>query len=104
LLRIAVLLLGGIMLSAAALCALAGCRLTATIPLAVWGAIFAGGPLIERWRYRPLAEGDPGRGWQATSERFVDPETGRLVTVFLNPETGERCYVAGNERCSAGRR
>jgi hypothetical protein len=97
LLRIALLLLGGIMLAAAALCALSGCRHAATIPLAVWGAIFAGGVLIERWRYRPLAEGHPGRGWQATPERFVDPETGRLVTVFLNPETGERRYVAGNE-------
>ena len=85
------------MVSAAALCALAGCRLAATIPLAVWGAIFAGGVLIERWRYRSLAEGNPGRGWQVTPERFVDPETGRLVTVFLNPETGERRYVAGDE-------
>jgi hypothetical protein len=97
LLRIALLLLGGIMLAAAALCALAGCRLAAIIPLVVWGAIFAGGVLFERWRYRPLADGHPGRGWQATPERFVDPETGRLVTVFLNPATGERRYVAGDE-------
>jgi hypothetical protein len=55
LLRVALLLLGGIMLTAAALCALAGCRLAGTIPLAVWGAIFAGGVLIERWRYKRLA-------------------------------------------------
>jgi hypothetical protein len=102
LLRIALLLLGGIMLAAAGLCALAGCRLAATIPLAVWGTIFAGGVLIERWRYRPLAEGQPGRRWQVTQERFVDPETGRLVTVFLKPETGERRYVAGEERRPGG--
>ena len=101
-LRIALLLLGGIMLAGAVLCALAGCRLAAIIPLAVWGAIFAGGVLIERWRYRPLADGHPGRGWQATPERFVDPETGRLVTVFLKPETGERRYVAGDERLPGG--
>jgi hypothetical protein len=100
LLRIALLLLGGIMLAAAALCALAGCRLAATIPLAVWGAIFAGGVLIERWRYQTLSDGRPGRGWHATPERFVDPETGRLVTVFLNPGTGERRYVVGDERGS----
>jgi hypothetical protein len=98
LLRIALLLLGGIMLAAAALCALAGCRLAATIPLAVWGAIFAGGVLFERWRYQPLADRRPGRDWQVTPERFVDPETGRLVMVFLNPATGERRYVAGDER------
>jgi hypothetical protein len=85
------------MLTAAGLCALAGCRLAATIPLAVWGAIFAGGVLIERWRYKRLYDGRPGHGWQPTPERFVDPETGRLVTVFLNPATGERRYVAGNE-------
>jgi len=97
LLRIALMLLGGIMLAAAALCALAGCRLAATIPLAVWGTIFAGGVLIERWRYKRLSDGRPGGGWQATPERFVDPETGRLVTVFLNPATGERRYVAGDK-------
>jgi hypothetical protein len=49
--------------------------------------------LIERGRYQPLSDGSPGRGWRATTERFVDPETGRLVTVFLNPATGERRYV-----------
>jgi hypothetical protein len=97
LLRIALLLLGGIMLTAAALCALAGCRLGATIPLAVWGAIFTGGVLFERWRYKRLSDDRPGRGWQPTPERFVDPETGRLVTVFLNPATGERRYVAGDK-------
>jgi hypothetical protein len=93
-----VLVFGGVMLAAAALGALAGCRPAATIPLAIWGAIFAGGVLIERWRYRTLSDGRPGRGWQATPERFVDPETGRLVPVFLNPATGERRYVAGDER------
>ena len=97
-LRVGVLVFGGIMLAAAALCALAGCRPAATIPLAVWGTIFAGGVLIERWRYRPLADRRPDCDWQATPERFVDPETGRLVTVFLHPETGERRYVTAGER------
>ena len=96
-LRAGLLVFGCVMLAAAALAALAGCRPAATIPLAVWGAIFAGGVLIERWRYKRLSDDRPGRGWQATTERFVDPETGRLVTVFLNPATGERRYVAGEE-------
>jgi hypothetical protein len=97
LLRAGVLVFGGVLLLAAALGALAGCRPAATIPLAIWGVIFAGGVLIERWRYKRLSADRPGRGWQATTERFVDPETGRLVTVFLNPATGERRYVAGDE-------
>jgi hypothetical protein len=94
LLRAGLLVFGGIMLAAAAFGALFGCRLAAMIPLAVWGAILAGGVLVERWRYQFLAEDRPSRDWQATTERFIDPETGRLVTVFFNPATGERRYVA----------
>jgi hypothetical protein len=103
LLRAALLAIGGVMLAGAAIGALAGCRLAAIIPLAVWGAILAGGVLVERWRYQLLAEDRPGRDWQATPERFVDPETGRLVTVFFNPATGERRYVADDERQLASR-
>jgi hypothetical protein len=95
LLRAALLVIGGVMPAGAAIGAVAGCRPAAIIPLAVWGAIFAGGVIIERWRYRPLSEDRPGRDWQATTERFVDPESGRLVTVFFNPATGERRYVTG---------
>jgi len=98
LLRAGLLVFGGIMLAAAAFGALFGCRLGAVIPLALWGAILAGGVLVERWRYQLLAEDRPGRDWQATPERFVDPETGRLVTVFFNPATGERRYVADDNR------
>lgn len=40
------------------------------------------------------ADGKPrGPNWRATDERFVDPETGKLVTVWFDPETGERRYV-----------
>jgi hypothetical protein len=45
----------------------------------------------------------PGRDGQATQERFVDPESGRLVTVFFNPATGERRYIAGDEKRRATR-
>ena len=68
------------------------------IPLALWGAILAGGVLVERWPYQLLADNRPGRGWVATPECFVDPETGRLVTVFFSPTTGERRYVADDNR------
>jgi hypothetical protein len=103
LLRTTLLVIGGVMLAAAATGALAGCRLAAMIPLAVWGVILAGGVLVERWRYQALADDRPGRDWQATPERFVDPETGRLVTVFFNPATGERRYVADDNRQLASR-
>jgi len=76
LLRAALLVIGGVMLAAAAIGALAGCRLAVIIPLAVWGAILAGGLLVERWRYQGLTDDRLGRNWQATPERFVDPETG----------------------------
>lgn len=87
-LRATLLVIGGGMLAAAAFGALAAWRLSAIIPLAVWGAIFAGGVLVERWRYRPLSDDWPGGGWHAIQERFVDPESGRLVTVFLIPRPG----------------
>jgi hypothetical protein len=98
LLRAALLVIGGVTLAAAAIGALASCRLAVMIPLAVWGAILAGGVLVERWRYQALTDARPDPHWQATPERFVDPETGRLVTVFFNPATGERRYVADDER------
>jgi hypothetical protein len=50
--------------------------------------------LIERWRYKPLGEHSPGPDWTATGERFVDPETGKLVAVYFHPASGERRYVA----------
>lgn len=49
--------------------------------------------LIERVRYKGLASKSPGPGWERTTERFVDEETGRTVTVYIQPETGERAYV-----------
>ena len=101
--RAGLLVVGAIMLAGAAIGVLAGWRLAAIIPLAVWGAIFAGGVLVERRRYKPLADDPPGRGWQTTPERFVDPESGRLVTVFFNSATGERRYVAGGEKRPAAR-
>jgi len=97
LLRAALLVVGGVMLAAAVFGAFLCWRLSAVIPLAVWGAILAGGVLVERWRYRPLTAERPGCDWQATRERFVDPESGRLVTVFFNPATGERRYVADDQ-------
>ena len=51
--------------------------------------------VVERWRYKPVTGRPPGADWVPTNERFVDPESGKLVTVFYQPATGERRYVAG---------
>ncbi len=55
--------------------------------LALWAAVLLVGLLIERWRYKPLTAAAPGPDWQRTDERFVDPETGKLVTVYYKPLT-----------------
>ncbi|HEV2595599.1 MAG TPA: hypothetical protein VGU01_10410 [Sphingomicrobium sp.] len=40
------------------------------------------------------ASGTPrGPFWRATGERFVDPQTEKLITVWYNTRTGERRYV-----------
>ena len=63
-----------------------------------WGAIAFGaililGTIYERVQYKPLATSRPGPGWERTSERFVDEQTGKTITVYVRPETGERQYV-----------
>jgi hypothetical protein len=61
---------------------------------AVWAVVLLLAALFERWRYKPLGPRAPGPDWQLTGERFVDPETGKLVTVYFHPRTGERRYIA----------
>jgi hypothetical protein len=76
----------------------------------VVGAVLVLVPLIERNRYRSAAAEQsgaapgPGGGeapggpveprFQPTTERFVDPTTGVLMRVLVDPRTGERRYVA----------
>jgi len=62
---------------------------------AVMGALLLAGTLYERIRYKAIEPAAPGPGWEATSERFIDNETGKLVTVYILPRTGERKYVSG---------
>ena len=59
-----------------------------------FGVLLLVGLVFERWRYKPLTDTRLGPDWIATHERFVDPETGKLVTVYYHPSTGERRYVA----------
>jgi hypothetical protein len=77
------------------LCLIGAMVLVVVEPMA-WPALAGAGLLVagtlwERFYYRGSERG--GAGWQATSERFLDDESGRLVTVWFNPATGERRYV-----------
>ncbi|HEU0155011.1 MAG TPA: hypothetical protein VFQ82_03000 [Stellaceae bacterium] len=105
LLRPALLIVGIALIGTAVALGLAGCGLGAALRLGLPGLVLAAALLIERWRYRPPAAHGLGPGWTATGERFIDPETGRLVEVWWRSETGERRYQPGpasGPRSSAG--
>ena len=89
-LRIALTAMGAVMLAAALGGALAGWH---TLPLGLAGAALMLALLFERSAYKPTARRPPGPGWEETGERFAAPVTGRTVSVWFNPRTGERRYV-----------
>ena len=60
---------------------------------AFWGAVLVTCIVFERVIYKPIAAVRPGAGWQRTPERFVDEQTGKPVTVYIEPASGERQYV-----------
>jgi hypothetical protein len=62
------------------------------IPLLVLGALILLTVFLEP-RYRGALPGPMGPGWQQTSERFRDDESGDWLEVWFDPETGERRYV-----------
>lgn len=93
-LRNIVLAIGGTMVIFGVMGMVAG-AFTIAIPLAVWGAIFVFGILYERYVYKTVVDKIPaGKGWARTTERFIDDKTGKTVTVYVKPVTGERAYVA----------
>jgi hypothetical protein len=91
--RVIALLLGVGLLTAALVSSLRGFFVPA-LWLAVQGAVVILGIVFERWRYTRNGQSRPiGAGWQVTDERFVDPESGRLVEVWFDADSGERRYV-----------
>lgn len=60
-------------------------------PLIAFGAMFVF-VLFERNQYKAITDRPPP-GWEATGERFIDPETGKQVTVYYDPKSGQRQYV-----------
>ncbi len=66
------------------------------VVLLICGAVVIGAAILEP-AYGALVRRPAAPGWRATDEKFVDPETGRLVTVWFDPATGERLYVGDGE-------
>lgn len=62
-------------------------------PVIVLAILFAF-MIFERHRYKRILDDPPGPQWQCTQERFVDPASGKMVTVYFDPATGQRRYVA----------
>jgi hypothetical protein len=61
-------------------------------PFLLWAGVLAAGVFFERTLSR--GGGVPrGPGWAPTPERFRDTESGAMVTVWFNANTGERRYV-----------
>ena len=91
-LRVTVLIVGG-----AALAFGIGALMTRAFPPALifglWGALLVVGTVYERVGYKPVLKHAPGPGWEKTTERFLDPETGNPVTVYVEPRSGARQYV-----------
>lgn len=93
-LRNMVLTLGATLIATAAIVALSG-NFTFALFCAVWGVILVFGILYERYAYKTIVDKAPdGKGWSRTNERFIDPKSGRTVTVYVKPLSGERAYVA----------
>ncbi|HUI34006.1 MAG TPA: hypothetical protein VLX67_00625 [Stellaceae bacterium] len=89
-----VLLILGVALTSAALVAAASGHMPAAWHLVIPGLVLLLAMLNElRRRYKPIQPSPPGPGWIETPERFVDPETGKDVTVYYRPSSGERRYV-----------
>lgn len=87
------LILFGVFLSVGGLIAWAGSGLPGGIGALICGALLLLGIIFERVFYKRNTKKVPGPGWVKTTERFVDDETGKTVTVYVQPETGERIYV-----------
>ena len=93
-LRLTLLVIGGALVAGAVLAAGLGC-VSLAWHLAIPGGVLFIAMLIERGRrYKPIESRAPGPDWVETAERFADPETGKEVTVYYQPSSGERRYIS----------
>lgn len=93
-LRNIVLGLGGVLLATGVVALIGGAYGFGAVCL-IWGAILVFGIIYERVAYKTIVDKVPeGKGWTRTNERFIDDKSGRTITVYVKPLTGERAYVA----------
>ncbi len=83
----------GVLVLVLGLAALASHIVASSFVFFFWGAALIAAIVFERVRYKKIARKSPGPDWQRTTERFVDDETGKTVTVYVHPQSGERAYV-----------
>jgi hypothetical protein len=62
-------------------------------PMLIVASVFLLGTVGERFHYAGQEVAGPDGPWEPTSERFLDEESGKLVTVWYNAATGERRYI-----------
>jgi hypothetical protein len=91
-------MLRNLVLAVAALSALGGLAAVVIAGPTALGWLFGGlivliGTVFERVRYKRLATAAPDARFERTPERFRDPSTGEVVSVYADPRTGERVYV-----------
>jgi uncharacterized membrane protein HdeD (DUF308 family) len=93
------IVLRGILIVIGVLCVLGGLVALATgafPPAAIfacWGVLILIGTVFERVIYKKTQTVAPGAGWVRTPERFLDDTTGKPITVYVQPASGERQYV-----------
>lgn len=91
-------MLRNLVLGAGVLCFLGGLVALLTgfpagITAMIGGGALVAGTLYEQVLYKPATKAKPGPNWTRTDERFYDDQTGKLLTAYIQPETGERSYV-----------
>jgi hypothetical protein len=88
-----ILIVIGIALLLAAAVLLAAGKYIFLPHVVILGLMLTAGIVWERWQYKKPSPGRPGAGWQATGERFVDPQSGKTIEVYFDPRSGESHYV-----------
>jgi hypothetical protein len=63
----------------------------------VYACILVLALVYERVTYKRVLPAPPsGDGWARSEEKFIDPNSGKTLTVYTRAGTGERAYVADN--------
>lgn len=94
-LRIVVLVAAGIFLTAAVIGFAIDPMTWPTLAVAI---VMMLGIVFERLRYGAAQRPPTDGAWQETSERFIDDASGKAVSVWFDPATGQRRYVELDER------